>query len=53
MPKHITPIAESNHFIILDQYSREWEPVATPSPKACPAKLNFGKSNMSTIGSCC
>ena len=28
MPKHITPIAESNHFIILDQYTPKWEPTA-------------------------
>ncbi len=27
MVEHTKPIAESNHFIVLDKYSKEWEAV--------------------------
>ena len=41
MPKHITPIAESNHFIILDTYTPKWEPVATSLTEGLPREIEL------------
>lgn len=41
MPKHIPPIAESNHFIILDQYTPKWEPVATSLTEGLPREIEL------------